>query len=120
LPNSDIVTYIKPPMEQQVWDEYMATMCPVADSWDLASWQLAEWGVTRIYQRFRPPEESRGVRITDVLVSSRTAEKRMRSITAWAELTDPTKIPSNAPRQAPTSAARQQIIFGPRPLRPRE
>lgn len=72
------VTYGSEPVDQAVWDTYMEEMGPVADTWDLACWQLAEWGLTRIERRFRRIKESGGVRISDPLEASRQAERRMR------------------------------------------
>lgn len=64
------------------WDSYMADMGPVADRWDLMSWQLAEWGLQRADRRF-PALNSRGVRITDPLRASQAAEHRMRTIVVY-------------------------------------
>lgn len=75
---SGTVVYGTKSVDSESWDAYMGEMGPVADTWDLACWQLAEWGLSRIERRFRPTEESGGVRITDPLEASKQAEKRMR------------------------------------------
>ena len=67
---------VEAPREE--WVKDLNKMKAAAQQWDLLAWQLAEWGLTRIENRFRPPEEAGCVRVADPLTASHAAERRMR------------------------------------------